>query len=85
MLILSAILAVLFAVILWYDHTQFQQHLTEIAEVLKDGSSSKLEAAWFSVVVVRFTEFLVPSLILGAAAIIMHVRDNRRPKQRATM
>lgn len=79
MLLIAAVFVVVFVAVVINDHIQFQNHAEEIGGVLKDSAPAKMQAAWFTIMCVRFTEFMVPALCIGGAAIIMHIRENRKP------
>ena len=82
LLSLSAILLILFIIVIFHDYTQFQENQLLIMESLKSSDPAKLQASWFSVVVIRAVEFLVPSLIFGFTALAFYVHDNRKPKKK---
>ncbi len=82
MLALSLVFALVYAGFLIYDHQQFQANLSEITRSLQSDSPYKLQAAWFTVVILRSAEFLVPSLIFGIVGMTMLIRDNKRPSSK---
>ncbi len=84
MLGISVLLFILFLVIIFNDYVQFQKNLVFIADSLESSDPSKLQASWFAVVVIRAVEFLIPSFLLGAGALIMYIRDNRKPKKKGS-
>lgn len=82
MLSISILLLIIFGVVVYNDYLQFQKNLILITQSLESSEPSKLQAAWFSVLVVRSVEFLVPSLIFGFGALLLHIRDNKKPKSK---
>ena len=82
MLGISILLLIIFGVVVYNDSIQFQKNLILITQSLESSEPSKLQAAWFSVLVVRSVEFLVPSLIFGFGALLLHIRDNKKPKSK---
>lgn len=79
---ISILLLIIFGVVVYNDSIQFQKNLILITQSLESSEPSKLQAAWFSVLVVRSVEFLVPSLIFGFGALLLHIRDNKKPKSK---
>lgn len=77
---ISALLLAVFLGFIISDYIHFQENLPRIAESLRSSDPAKLQASWFTVMLVRAIEFLVPSLIIGGGALIIHFRDNRKPK-----
>lgn len=80
MLVIALIFLALFIGFMINDYYQFQNNLEMIIDNLKSSDPNKIKAAWFSVIVVRSVEFLVPAFILSFAAIHMHYKDNQKPK-----
>ncbi len=79
---ISVILLIIYAAFLIHDYIQFNQNLERITVSLESSDPAKLQAAWFSVVIYRSILFLVPALILGGGALMIHIMDNRKPDSR---
>ncbi len=82
MLALSLLFGLIYAGILIYDYQQFQANLSEITYSLQSDEPYKLQAPWFTVVVLRSAEFLVPALIFGIGGIVMLIRDYKKPSSK---
>lgn len=82
MLAVSLVFILVYAGFLVYDHQQFQANLPEIIQSLQSEQPYKLQAAWFTVVVLRSAEFLVPGIIFGIAGVTTLVKDNKRPSSK---
>lgn len=80
MLLLSALFLLAFIGFLVNDYFQFHKNIEMIIDNLKSSDPNKIKAAWFSLVVIRSAEFLVPAFIFFFAAFYMHYKDNRKPK-----
>lgn len=81
-LVISLILLVIYATVLFNDYNQFHNNLTQILRNLESAEPAKIQAAWFSVVVMRSVEFLIPALLLGSVGLIIHIRDHQVPGSR---
>lgn len=81
MLGIAAALIVLFLVTVFNDYAQFQANLTQIEMALESSDPSKLQASWMTVVLARSLQLLVPALLLGFAAGLMHWHDIKKPKR----
>ncbi len=82
MLTISAVLVVLFALVLNNDHTEFLENIAQIAHNLESDDPHKLEAAWFTIVVYRSALFLIPAFILAFLPILQLVTDHLPHKSR---
>lgn len=82
MLAIALVLGVIYAGFLIHDYQQFQANLSEIAYSLESSEPYKLQAAWFTVVVLRSAEFLVPALAFGIGGIVMLIQDYKKPSSK---
>ncbi|MEY8381383.1 hypothetical protein [Ileibacterium valens] len=80
MLFISAVFLAIFVIVLYMDYSGFHSNIEQIIKSLRSDEPYKLQAAWYSVVMIRIFEFLVLAIIFGAGGLFMHIRDNRIPK-----
>lgn len=80
MLFISAVFLAIFVIVLYMDYSGFHSNIEQIIKSLRSDEPYKLQAVWYSVVMIRIFEFLVLAIIFGAGGLFMHIRDNRIPK-----
>lgn len=82
LLSVSILFVIVFAVVLFNDYHSFQENAALIAKSLESTEPSKMEAAWFAIVVYRAALFLIPAFICGFSALVLIVHDHKRYKPR---
>lgn len=82
LLSVSILFVIVFAVVLFNDYHSFQENAALIAKSLESTEPSKMEAAWFAIVVYRAALFLIPAFICEFSALVLIVHDHKRYKPR---